>query len=96
VIVDIKVINNTTQIPFVRLRWIDQPTRVSGWIPLEDHPDLIAMAYASNLKDLVGQYTVKVHRRSANSSAGIGRIVTHVDFDPDVYEPELPSSGVKL
>lgn len=95
-IVDVKITNLKTQAPWVRLRWKDDDTKVSGWIPLEDHPNLIAAVYASDLKDLIGVYTVKVTSRTSNVSAGVGRIVADVNFNEENYDPLLPSTGVKL
>lgn len=95
-IIEVRMQGGTRATPFVRLRWIDQPTKESGWIPLEDHPNLISMVYAARLEDLIGNYTVKVTRRNANSSVGIGRIVANPTFSDDDYDTELPSSGVKI
>ena len=95
-IIEVRMQGGTQPAPFVRVRWIDQPSKESGWIPLEDHPNLISMVYAAKLEDLIGNYTVKVTRRNANGSDGIGRIVADPTFSEDNYDLELPSSGVKI
>lgn len=94
IITKIQVASTTIPVPFVKVRWLDT-NKLSGWFPLEDHPRLISVVYATNLEDLVG-YTVKVTRRSATDSSMTGRIVADTRFDPDQYDTELPSSGVKI
>jgi hypothetical protein len=86
----------TQPIPFIKVKWVDDPSKESGWIPLEDHPMAIAQFYAAKLEDLVGQYTVKVQYHSENSSSGTAKIVGSVTIDPEQVDPQIESSGVKL
>lgn len=95
VITRIELKGKTVPVPFVILRWTDTGQESPGWIALEDHPNIISANYASRLEDLIG-YTVKVTKRTATDASGIGKLVANTRFDPDKYDLELPSSGVKL
>jgi hypothetical protein len=96
VIVEVAKKAGATPLPFIKVRWIDDPDRVSGWIRLEEHPMTMGFMYASRLEDLVGQYTVKVYYQNPNSKAGVAKIVPNTKIDPDMYDPQLESSGVKI
>lgn len=96
VIVQVLQKSGATSMPFVKVRWLDSPNTISGWIPLDEHPMSIATLYASRLEDLVGQYTVRVKFRSAHGSSGVAKIVPNKKVNPDEYDPQLVSTGVKI
>lgn len=86
----------TAPMPFVKVRWVHDPSRESSWIPLEDHPMAIAQFYAARLEDLVSQFTVKVSYTNSSSRSGTAKIVGNAQADPDQIDPQIESSGVKL
>jgi len=95
VITRVELKGGSVAVPFVIVRWNDTNQESVGWIALEDHPSAISANYSRNLQDLIG-YTVKVTKRTATDATGIGKLVANTKFDPDSYDLELPSSGVKL
>lgn len=94
-IVQIYKKGGATSMPFVKVRWDDAMDITSGWIPLDEHPMMVAMTFAAKLEDLVGEQ-VKVHFHNQNSSAGSAKIVSGRVVDTDLYDPQIESAGVKL
>lgn len=94
-IIEIYKKDGVTSLPFVKVRWDNEQDITSGWIPLDEHPMMMAMTFAAKLEDLVGEQ-VKVHFHNQVSSTGSAKIVSNKIVDPDNYDPQVESAGVKL
>lgn len=58
---------------------------ISGPIPLQEHPAMIAANYGSP-DDLIGRYVVKVQYRGTSVNRGIGTIVKPITDDKEIIE----------
>lgn len=58
---------------------------VSGPIPLQEHPTMIAANYGSP-EDLIGKYTCKVEYKGSSANRGLASIVKPLTDDKEITE----------
>jgi hypothetical protein len=61
------------------------PAGISGPIPLQEHPSMIAANYGSP-DELVGRYVVKVEYMGTSVNRGVGTIVKPITDDKEITE----------
>jgi hypothetical protein len=81
--------------PFVKVRYEDTGQE-SKWIPLQDHPLMIAMCYGSSLDDLIGNYRCKIETQTGVTGNGLAVIVADRQVDTLNYEPDVEISGLRI